>query len=272
MPRIPPGHRSSRSQAREHHAHARTGAKLLDFGLAPHRGDRPRQPGWAGRRRSQRQRADRSRGRLSGRSSTCRRSSSPATQPTIAAHIFALRLSSSTRWSPVTARISRKHAHAERGLGDHRARSRLRSSSVQPLAPRSLERLIAACIAKDPEDRLQTARDLKRAVRVDSDLGHRAASASNRRTSRTWIPWAAAAAVCAVILATELPFKSARSARPQATDPAGLALDHRTAERRAASSRSGLAPRGRPRCPPDGAFVVVPRSHARHCNSARWIP
>ena len=34
-------------------------------------------------------------------------------------------------------------------------------SSVKPLAPRSVDRLVRKCLAKDPDDRWQTARDLR---------------------------------------------------------------------------------------------------------------
>ncbi len=37
-------------------------------------------------------------------------------------------------------------------------------SSVQPLAPAALDRIVATCLAKDPDDRFQTARDLMRAL------------------------------------------------------------------------------------------------------------
>ena len=35
-------------------------------------------------------------------------------------------------------------------------------STVQPIAPASLDRIVATCLAKDPDDRWQTARDLQR--------------------------------------------------------------------------------------------------------------
>src|SRR4051812_38538706 len=37
-----------------------------------------------------------------------------------------------------------------------------RVSAVQPLAPKTLDRIVAACLAKDPDDRYQSARDLLR--------------------------------------------------------------------------------------------------------------
>ena len=37
-----------------------------------------------------------------------------------------------------------------------------RTSSVQPLAPKTLDRIVATCLAKDPDDRYQSARDLLR--------------------------------------------------------------------------------------------------------------
>ena len=37
-----------------------------------------------------------------------------------------------------------------------------RVSSVQPLAPPALDRIVATCLAKDPDDRYQSARDLLR--------------------------------------------------------------------------------------------------------------
>ena len=44
-------------------------------------------------------------------------------------------------------------------------------SSLQPQAPASLERLIRRCLAKDPEDRWQTARDLAAELRWIAEAG-----------------------------------------------------------------------------------------------------
>ena len=44
-------------------------------------------------------------------------------------------------------------------------------SSLQPLTPRVLDRLVSTCLAKDPDDRWQTARDLVRELQWTSDAG-----------------------------------------------------------------------------------------------------
>jgi serine/threonine protein kinase len=62
---------------------------------------------------------------------------------------------------------------------------------------RGVNRLIATCVAKDPEDRFQTARDLKRAIEWSAPAVE--TLTVTRRGSRTWIVWAAAAAICAAL-------------------------------------------------------------------------
>ena len=51
-------------------------------------------------------------------------------------------------------------------------------SSLQPQAPASLERLILRCLAKDPEDRWQTARDLAAELRWIAEAGSGTATAA----------------------------------------------------------------------------------------------
>ena len=62
---------------------------------------------------------------------------------------------------------------------------------------RGVNRLIATCVAKDPEDRFQTARDLKRAIEWSARSVE--TLTVTRAASRSWIVWAAAAAICATL-------------------------------------------------------------------------
>ena len=63
-------------------------------------------------------------------------------------------------------------------------------TAEQPLPPPALDRIVKTCLAKDPDDRWQSARDLSRELRwVRRDPG--AAVVSKRK--QAWIPWAAAA-------------------------------------------------------------------------------
>jgi len=110
---------------------------------------------------------------------------------------------------------------------------------------REVNRLIASCLAKDPHDRFQTARDLKRAIEwIASGVE---SPAVVQGASRAWIIWAAAAALFAALTVIGW-------LRPQPTiDQAGLALTI------APPSASGIEPvgssLGRPEISPDGAFV-----------------
>ena len=65
-----------------------------------------------------------------------------------------------------------------------------------PLEAGSLDRVVTACLAKDPGERLQTARDLKRMIEW-SVAGSGPATPAPPRP-RWWIPWAAAAILAAL--------------------------------------------------------------------------
>ncbi len=71
------------------------------------------------------------------------------------------------------------------------------ASSIQPMIPPALDRVIQTCLAKDPEDRLQTAHDVKLQLQWIQEGGSVAglpAPVAARRKSREKIAWAAAAA------------------------------------------------------------------------------
>ena len=76
-------------------------------------------------------------------------------------------------------------------------------SSLQPLTLPILERIVSTCLAKDPDDRCQTARDLVRELTWvrDGDAATRAAPpAGVRRTVRGALAWAAALAIAALAI------------------------------------------------------------------------
>jgi serine/threonine protein kinase len=72
-------------------------------------------------------------------------------------------------------------------------------SSVQPLAPPSLDRIVATCLAKDPDDRWQTASDLMRALQLVRDQPSPSGVTPRRSRKRAGV--LAATAVVAAIAA-----------------------------------------------------------------------
>jgi Tol biopolymer transport system component len=68
-------------------------------------------------------------------------------------------------------------------------------SSVQPVAPAALDRIVATCLAKEPEDRWQSARDLMRALQLVRD---RPAPSGAPPRRRPWAIPAVAAALAAI--------------------------------------------------------------------------
>ena len=60
--------------------------------------------------------------------------------------------------------------------------------ALQPLAPRALNRVVAACLAKDPDDRWQSARDLRRELQWVADgRTEDAVAAKAARPRRRWL-------------------------------------------------------------------------------------
>ncbi|HUP60689.1 MAG TPA: protein kinase [Thermoanaerobaculia bacterium] len=69
-------------------------------------------------------------------------------------------------------------------------------SEVQPLTPLSFEHVVAKCLAKDPEDRWQSARDVAQELRWIGESGSQvnvAAPLAARRTRRDRLAWSVAA-------------------------------------------------------------------------------
>jgi eukaryotic-like serine/threonine-protein kinase len=80
-------------------------------------------------------------------------------------------------------------------------------SAIQPMSPPALDRVIRNCLAKDPEDRFQSVHDLKLQLRWIAEGGSQAGVPSVvaiRRKSRESLAWIAAAAVVVIALAAML--------------------------------------------------------------------
>jgi serine/threonine protein kinase len=86
--------------------------------------------------------------------------------------------------------------------------------SVAEVAPLALDRVLKTCLAKDPEERWQTVRDLKREMEWIASAAEPTTTAP-RKAQADWLPWgvAAAMALCAAALAL-LHFRETPPAEP----------------------------------------------------------
>jgi eukaryotic-like serine/threonine-protein kinase len=100
-------------------------------------------------------------------------------------------------------------------------------SSVQPMSPPALDRVVKTCLAKDPEDRWQSAGDVAKELKWISE-GSAAgifapASISAKRKTRERLAWVLVG-VLGVLSAASLPFAVARLRRPSAVRPIRLSI------------------------------------------------
>jgi eukaryotic-like serine/threonine-protein kinase len=85
-------------------------------------------------------------------------------------------------------------------------------STLQPRVPKALDRMVSTCLAKDPDDRWQTARELLRELRWASDSGTENAATSagaspahgGRYIRRTGVAWAVAAGLGIALVAASV--------------------------------------------------------------------
>jgi serine/threonine protein kinase/Tol biopolymer transport system component len=122
-------------------------------------------------------------------------------------------------------------------------------ATLQPVTPPALDRLVATCLAKDPDDRWQTARDLLRELQQIA-TGAPSATETARPRARAWVGWAVAAAcfVAAVALAVIV----IRQPAPALPQPVRFRIPF--------PSKTTPGPRSLPALSPDGrrlAFVAV---------------
>lgn len=126
-------------------------------------------------------------------------------------------------------------------------------TSVQPMTPPALDRVIKTCLAKDPEERFQSAHDLKLQLQWIAEAGSQAgvpAPVVARRKNRERLAWivAGALAVIAALLAVGFVL---RAPQPQSTIRASISLPAQTT----------APPLGSFSVSPDGrrlAFVAAP--------------
>jgi Tol biopolymer transport system component/predicted Ser/Thr protein kinase len=116
-------------------------------------------------------------------------------------------------------------------------------STIQPASPPSLDRIVKTCLAKDPEERWQSAADIKCELRwvAEGTQAALAAPAAARRPSRERLAWGMAALALVVALAAVA--GAIRFARRTATVPlpirSSLVLPDKTALRGVALSPDG---------------------------------
>ena len=90
-------------------------------------------------------------------------------------------------------------------------------STVQPMSPPALDRVVKTCLAKDPEDRWQSAADIKRELKWVAEGSAAGVAApvavASRRRSRERIAWTgfAAAGLAALLLAVRILGRSPRA-------------------------------------------------------------
>jgi Tol biopolymer transport system component len=120
-------------------------------------------------------------------------------------------------------------------------------SALAPMSPPALDRVVRACLAKDPDERIQTAHDVKLELQWIRDAGSQAgvpAPVAARRRGRERLAWSVAVAAVAVALAALVVPRltqratEARVMRFSVTAPANLTL---TAD----PTASAISPDGR---------------------------
>lgn len=104
-------------------------------------------------------------------------------------------------------------------------------SEIKPLVPPALDRVVRVCLAKDPDERWQTAHDVMLQLRWVAEGGSKAgvaAPVARRRMARESIAWIVAAAMAVAAMAATFAYVRARS-KPQPSVHFTLDLPDRVA-------------------------------------------
>jgi dipeptidyl aminopeptidase/acylaminoacyl peptidase len=91
-------------------------------------------------------------------------------------------------------------------------------STVAPMTPPALDRVVKTCLAKDPEDRFQTAHDIKLQLQWIAEGGSQVglpAPVAHRRKSRERLAWGLAAAAAAAVAVLAVGFVRRAPVRPK---------------------------------------------------------
>ncbi len=122
-------------------------------------------------------------------------------------------------------------------------------SREQPLSPRALDRVVAICLAKEPEERWQTARDV--ALQIEGIRQERSASEPvsaappRRRRLSGAIPWAIAAVAVALAVFLSPPWLARRRLRRASCGHSSSRRRGRAFEYGANSAPAAVSPDGR---------------------------
>jgi serine/threonine protein kinase/WD40 repeat protein len=115
-------------------------------------------------------------------------------------------------------------------------------SSIQPLVPPGLDRVIKTCLAKDPEDRWQSARDVASELKWTGQSSEAAAPTASaaRQRGGGWLAWAVAAlAILLALVAVAAAILNARRASPLPLIRTSIVLPELSAPRAATLSPDG---------------------------------
>jgi eukaryotic-like serine/threonine-protein kinase len=96
-------------------------------------------------------------------------------------------------------------------------------SSLQPMTPGTLDRLVKRCLVKDPDERLQSAHDLKFELEWIRDAAAGSDASETAVSVRGWpraLPWAVACVAMVAAVALGFVFMRSREAASSPTEPA----------------------------------------------------
>jgi eukaryotic-like serine/threonine-protein kinase len=133
-------------------------------------------------------------------------------------------------------------------------------SSVQPMTPPALDRVVKTCLAKDPDDRFQTAHDVMLQLQWIAEGGSQVglpAPVAARRRSREKFAWAAAAAAALAALGLGAGFVARAPAKPKVV-------------RFEIASPEGVGTVDAPRLSPDGRYIAFNGNDAQG-KSRLWV-